>query len=292
MESDGKSRAKTRACGWQPILFWTCVLLSGVFFSSDSTGADQEQAGGAEQALDIARDDPRVEDVLADFPEIRMAPSYSERFDVWIIEFLLGDREAGMVSVSLEQRAVLEFAFETDELLERSDHEDEREETLSIKSFFKRFRPHFEGSSFCWLSIVLVFIFLGSFDRLLSLRNLDIVLLYLICPFLIVLWENKRFAYAGILAVTLLFFLRCLLGVWVKTENELRDAVRLRKVAVFVLVLVCLLHVQIVYERPVDDSGLCSVIGAEYLMETGRLPYGAEVGHIGVYGPLLYLLHV
>jgi hypothetical protein len=277
---------------WQLVLCWTCVLLSGVFSFSDSACAEQERVDSAGQALEIAREDIRVKDVLADFPEIRMVPSYSERFDVWIIEFLLGDREAGMVSVSLEQRAVLEFAFETGELLERSRHEDEREEALSIKSFFRRIRPHFEGPSFCWFSIVLVFIFLGSFSRLLSLRNLDVVLLYLICPFLIVLWENKRLAYAGILAVTLLFFLRCLLGMWVKTENELRDAARLRKGAVFVLVLVCLLHVQIVYERPVDDSGLCSVIGAEYLIETGRMPYGAEVGHIGVYGPLLYLLHV
>jgi hypothetical protein len=68
--------------------------------------------------------------------------------------------------------------------------------------------------------------------------------------------------------------------------------VALRKHAVFVLLLTCLLHVQTVYERPIDDSSICSVIGAEYIIETGKLPYGTEVGHIGVYGPLLYALHV
>jgi len=47
-----------------------------------------------------------------------------------------------------------------------------------------------------------------------------------------------------------------------------------------------------VYERPVDDSGLFSVIGAEYWKRTGKLPYGTEFGHMGVYGPLLYALHI
>ena len=81
---------------WQLILFWTCVLLSGAFPFSNSACAEQEQANGAEQALELAREDPRVKDILADFPQIKMMPSYSERFDVWVIEFLIGDREAGI----------------------------------------------------------------------------------------------------------------------------------------------------------------------------------------------------
>ncbi len=277
---------------WQLILCWTCVLLSGDFPFSNSAWAEQEQVNGAEQALEIAREDPRVKDILADFPQIKMMPSYSERFDVWVIEFLLGDREAAIASVSLEQGAVLEFDVRTDELIEHSSHEDEREEVLSIESFFRRIRPQFEGPSFCWLSIVLVFVFLGNSSQVLSLRNLDIILLYLLCPFLLVLWESKSFAYTGIFAVTLLFFLRCLLGAWLKSKQLLKDNANLRKHTVFVLVLACLLHVQTVYERPIDDSGLCSVIGAEYIIQTGKLPYGTEFGHIGVYGPLLYALHI
>jgi hypothetical protein len=88
---------------WQLILFWISLSLCGAFSFSDSARAQQEQVNDAEQALEIAQDDPRVKDILADFPEIRMVPSYSDRFDVWIIEFLLGDREAGIASVSLEQ---------------------------------------------------------------------------------------------------------------------------------------------------------------------------------------------
>jgi hypothetical protein len=279
-------------CRSQLILCWVSLSLSGVLSLSTSARAQQEHANGAEQALEIAREDPRVKDVLADFPEIRMMPSYSERFGVWIIELLLGDREAGMASVSLEQAAVLEFDFKTDEIIERRSDEDERETALSVESFFRRIRPHFEGPSFCWLSIVLVFIFLGNFNRLLSLRNLDIVLLYLLCPFLFVLWQDKRFAYAGILVVTLVFFLRCLLGARCKTKQVLKDNTSLKRAAVFVLVLACLLHVQTVYERPIDDSGLCSVNGAEYIIQTGKLPYGTACGHIGVYGPLLYVLHI
>ncbi|MGD8499966.1 MAG: hypothetical protein PVJ86_04925 [Phycisphaerales bacterium] len=271
-----------------------CISLSlcGAFPFSNFARAQREQINDAEQALEIAQDDPRVKDILADFPEIRMVPSYSERFDVWIIEFLLGDREAGMASVSLEQGAVVEFNFKTEEIIEQREHEDEREEVLSIESFFRWIRPRFEGPAFCWLSLVLVFVFLGNFSRLLSLRNLDIILLYSLCPFLLVLWQDKSFAYAGIFAVTLLFFLRCLLGARRKTKQALKDNAHLQKAAVFVLVLACLLHVQSVYEKPIDDSGLCSVIGAEYMIQTGRLPYGTDCGHIGVYGPLLYVLHV
>jgi len=276
----------------ESILVWTGVLLAGVFLFSDFARAERQQLSGAEKALEIARDDPRVQDILADFPEIRMVPSYSERFDVWIVEFLLGDREAGMASVSLEQAAVVEFNFRAGELDEAAGDEDDRAGSLTIESFLRRIRPHFEGPAFCWLSIVLMFIFLGNFNRLLSLRNLDIILLYLICPFLLVLWQDTRFTYAGIFAVTLLFFLRCLGGVWLKTEHSLKDNLHLRKAAVFVLVLACLFHVQTVYERPIDDCGICSVVGAQYIIETGKLPYGADVGHMGVYGPLLYALHV
>jgi hypothetical protein len=277
---------------WQLILCCISLSLSGVLSFSNFARAEQEQLNSAEQALEIAREDPRVKDILADFPEIRMTPSYSERFGVWIIEFLLGDREAGMASVSLEQGAVLEFDFRSDEIIEESEHEDEQGEVLSIESFFRRIRPHFEGPAFCWLSIVLVFIFLGNFNRLLSLRNLDILLLYLLCPFLFVLWQDRRFAYAGILTVTLLFFLRCLLGARCKTKQILKDNTSLKRAAVFVLVLACLFHVQTVYERPIDDCGLFSVIGAEYIIQTGKLPYGAACGHLGVYGPLLYALHI
>ncbi len=278
--------------GRQSILLGTAVFLSCVLAFSNCALAERERISGAEEALEIARDDPRVKDILADFPEIRVLPSYSEHYDVWIIEFFLDDREAGMASVSLEKGAVVEFNFRAEAVDEQPDDEGERKESLSAESFFRRLRPHFEGPAFCWLSIVLIFIFLGNFDRLLSLRHLDIILLYLICPFLLLLWQNRRFAYAGIIAVTFLFFLRCLGGLWLKTERSLKDSTHLRKAAVLVLLLTCLFHVQTVYERPIDDCGIFSVIGAQYMIETGNLPYGSEVGHMGVYGPLLYVLHI
>ncbi|UCF16877.1 MAG: hypothetical protein JSW59_05345, partial [Phycisphaerales bacterium] len=118
-----------KAYKWQSILFWTGVLLFGVLLFSDSARAERAQTSGAEKAIEIARDDPRVKDILADFPEIRMLPSYSERYDVWIIEFLLGDREAGMASVSLEQAAVVEFNFRAEKIDEQPDDEDERAES-------------------------------------------------------------------------------------------------------------------------------------------------------------------
>lgn len=274
-------------------LILCCIIFYFAGFSGYSNCAFAEQEReGVEQALEIARRDRRVKDILTDFPQIRMQPNYSDQYGVWIIEFLVGDREAGMASVSLEQKAVVEFNFNINEITEADDFEDERQIPFSLKFLFSRLRPRFEAASLAWLSIVLVFIFAGNFTRLFSLRNLDIVLLYLLCPSLIVIWQNQKFAYAGIFVVTVLFFLRSVFGVWVGDNRSVLNNVRLRRAACLVLVLVFLFHVQTTYEKPVDDSGLFSVIGAEYWKQSGKLPYGTEFGNMGVYGPLMYALHI
>jgi hypothetical protein len=139
---------------------------------------------------------------------------------------------------------------------------------------------------------LLVVVFLGDFKRFVSLRNLDILLLYLICPFLLVLWQNRKFSYTAIFVVTFLYFIRCLFQLWNRPKEIAEKSTHLRRAAILVLILACIFHGLTVYERPMDDSGLFSVIGAAYIQETGKLPYGSEYGHLGVYGPLLYILHI
>ncbi|MHC4293902.1 MAG: hypothetical protein ACYSTX_06355 [Planctomycetota bacterium] len=247
------------------IILFSCIIS----FSNEEFGED------AEAALVIAQKDPRVEDVLTDFPELRIEARYSDEYEVWIIEFLSDDREIGMASVSIEQEKVLEFEFNVEEISEGFDEEKEQE--FDLTSFFKRLKPRFEGAGFCWISILLVLIFLGDFNRLFSRRNLDILLLYLICPFLLVLWENMKFSYAAIFAVTIIFFVRCLYQLWNKHKTIREDNKHLRRIAIMVLILACVFHGLVVYEKPMDDSGLFSVIGAAYIQETGKLPYGSDL---------------
>ncbi|MHC4131704.1 MAG: hypothetical protein ACYSR3_06900 [Planctomycetota bacterium] len=269
------------------------ILLSSILiflFSYTISFSEETYTQDAEAAIIIAQQDPRVEDVLIDFPGLKMDARYSDEYGVWIIEFLSDSRETGVASVSLEQEKVLEFEFNIDEISEG--FEDDRDAELDLASFFRRLRPRLEGAAFCWISILLVFIFLGDFSRLFSRRNFDILLLYLICPFLLVLWENRKFSYAAIFVVTILFFIRCLYQLWNKPTIIREDNVHFRRAAIMVLILACVFHGFTVYERPMDDSGLFSVIGAAYIQETGKLPYGSEYGHLGVYGPLLYMLHI
>ena len=244
----------------------------------------------AEKALNIAQRDDRVKDILTDFPELRMDAQYAEEYGVWIINFLADDRNVGTASVSLKQEKVLEFDFNIDEVTENEP--DDFEEKIEPTSFLKSLRPHFGGAAFCWVSILLVLIFLGDFDRLFSRRNLDILLLYLICPFLLILWQDMKLSYTAIFSVTILFFIRCLYQLWNKSPEMHDEKTRFRIAAVMVLLFACIYHGLIAYERPMDDSGLFSVIGAAYIQKTGKLPYGSEYGHLGVYGPLLYLLHI
>ncbi len=247
----------------------------------------------AERALDIARDDPRVEDILADFPEIELVPHYLEGDNVWLIGFLVDDRiEAGFASVSLERGAVVEFEFDIDRLKETDEDIEERERPVSVCDVLWRFRPHFEGPAVAWLSFVLVFLFVGNFGRILSLRNLDILLLFSLCPFLNIIWANRLMAYTGIFVCTLLLFIRCIADVRIRPGRTAESANLSSRAALLVLALMCMFHVQTTYEKGVDDSGIWAVTGAEYLQETGRLPYGTAFGWNCVYGPLMYMVHI
>ncbi|MHC4264874.1 MAG: hypothetical protein ACYSUK_02965 [Planctomycetota bacterium] len=243
------------------LFIFVSIPISFIFYTSTAfSQPENEQA--AKMAIEIAKKDARVKDVLTDIPGLRIEPRYSAEYGVWIIEFLVNNHEAGMASVSLEQEKVLEFDFNIDEISEAEEEYLERE--LDSASFLRRLRPHFEGVAFCWVSIILVYI----------------LLLYLICPFLLVLWENRKFSYTAIFIVTTLFFIRCIYQLWNKPKIIPKDDIQIRRAAVFV------------FERPMDDSGLFSVIGAAYIQHTGKLPYGSEYGHLGVYGPLLYMLHI
>jgi len=239
-----------------------------------------------ERILSIVQADPRVRDILADVPEIRLEPEYSADHGVWIIHFVHADQgPKGLISVSAEGGAILEFSFDPDRRQPEDERAEERESEL-LRSLL----PRFGGMNVAWLSFVLVVVTVGRFGRVLSLRNFDILLLYALAPFLHITWTHTKLAYTGIFVVTVLLFVRCLWGATGRGEIVTESNPHNPRAVWVLLAFALVLHVVTLSERGIGDVGIWSAVGGEYLLRTGRLPYGTEFGPNCVYGPLMYVL--
>jgi hypothetical protein len=75
-----------------------------------------------------------------------------------------------------------------------------------------------------------------------------------------------------------------------KDERLLKLNIHNLRIVWTLIGIVLILHILTIYERHIGDVGLWSAIGGEYLLKTGRLPYGTEFGANCVYGPLMYVL--
>ncbi|UCD53094.1 MAG: hypothetical protein JSW27_10715 [Phycisphaerales bacterium] len=266
---------------------WPWMLVGLAFAAFLSRGLPAQEAREVpERIMSAVRADPRVKDILADFHEVRLEPEYAPDFGVWIVHFIHADQgPKGLISVDAESGEILEFSFEPDRRPPEHERAEERESDL-LRSLW----PRFGGMNVAWLSFVLVAVVVGRFRCILSRRNLDILLLYALAPLLHVTWTHTKLAYTGIFVVTVLLFARCL---WAGTgsgapliEPNLRHSRALWMLLAFAL----LLHVVTLYERGIGDVGIWSAVGGEYLLRTGRLPYGTEFGPNCVYGPLMYVL--
>ena len=60
-----------------------------------------------EQAIAIARQDRRVQQLVPDVESIRTVAEFSDRWSVWLVHFVAGDRQIAFASVS-EAGSVLE----------------------------------------------------------------------------------------------------------------------------------------------------------------------------------------
>ncbi len=281
------------------LLLILCCVISFLPFANTS----ESQEISAEQAMDIAKDDPRVKDILTDFPRVHLIPSYNEAFHVWIIELLYSDAgEVGFVSVSPKEKSVVEFDFNVNRVKELRSEEkrddistdddtwtDKRPNWLFV---FSEFRPILEGPALAWFTFILTFLLIGNFQKIVSWRNCDIILIFLLCPFMNVIWATPKIAFTGIFLITCLLFLRSIGGIWIHNREANLSNITQKRILVFLLILLSLYHINKTYESGIDDSGLWSVIGSEYLLKSGHLPYGTEFGTNCVYGPLMYIFHI
>lgn len=259
---------------------------------------DESLADASERALDIVRDHPRTRDILADFPDLRLVPEYSERYRVWVVSFAgENGRIGGEAAVSLEAGEVVEFSVDPRRLQEVFEEEgvwrEERlEEGISLWRAISLLRPNLEGPALAWISLLLALVFLGDFSELFSRRNLDVLMLYALCPFLNVLWIDRRLAYSGLFVVTSLFFARTLIATRPKIRAKSSLPPQLFHSALLVLTFLVFFRVQSTFDKGIDDSGIWSVVGAEYLLEYRELPYGKPWGPNCVYGPLKFLAEI
>lgn len=245
----------------------------------------------------MLREEARVKDILLDFPELRLEPTYSSEWGIWIIKFMHVDRgQMGIVTVDPETDRVLEFSFNPERARtdDREDEDSESDEARGEDEFglLRSLLPRFHGMTLAWVSFVLVLVLIGNFTRPLSLQNLDILLIYALAPLLYVTWTHTKIAYTGLFVITCILLMRCLWGALAQKQGPLQLNIRDPRMLWALIAFALLLHVLTLYERHIGDVGLWSAIGGEYLLRTGHLPYGTGFGANCVYGPLMYVLFV
>ncbi len=277
---------------WRIAQFLLVMLLALSFISLSFS--QSEDINEKERAYQIALKDERVQDLLMNFPNLRLEGHYSDEYSIWIFEFLYGDwGEAGLVTVSLDKGEVLEFDFHIEKLKEwQSGKRESIQEEMGHEGwneFLFRLLPQFEGATLAWFSLLMVLLVMGNFQQPFSIQNLDIILLYSLCPFLLWHWSNPKAAYTGLFVITFFLFLRCIYQCWKIKRPPIRLTIESRRVLVFLILVSVLLHIQTVYQKGIGDAGLWSAIGAEYIKHTGQLPYGTEFGANCIYGPLMYV---
>ena len=154
-----------------------------------------------------------------------------------------------------------------------------------------------------WIGFLVAFVLLGNHDRLLSRRNLAILALLSIAPFLYdILDVGPGTQMWSFRAIFLLTGLAAIWGVRLSRGSSApwRPNLPLGATKVIAISVVALTTATVLVEPP-DDAGTYTNLGAQRWLETGQLPYGDELlkgpdapgfGASATYGPVLFGLHV
>ena len=154
-----------------------------------------------------------------------------------------------------------------------------------------------------WIGLIVAFVVLGDHDRLLGRRNLALLGLLSIAPFLYDILDVGPTTQAWSLRAV--FTLTALMAAWgVRLSRSPWDAWRsnLSTPALKVITAaIVIANTAVVLTRPADDAGIYTNLGAQRWTETGKLPYGDPMlkgpdapafGAAATYGPVLYVAHL
>jgi hypothetical protein len=188
-------------------------------------------------------------------------------------------------------------------------------ETGPLMKLLSRFAIDQAGAF--WVGVLVILVVAWNYDRLLSKRNLSLLLLMLPAIPLMdsLVWvmrvEGSGFTDPGAqmmlqTAFAVLYALTAVMAVWSFSMSRGMNVLDwrpnlplggLRFLCLFVIVL----NIVVIFGSAPDDAGTYTNLGAQRWVETGTMPYADPLlkgedapayGAAATYGPLLYLSHV
>ena len=172
---------------------------------------------------------------------------------------------------------------------------------IDMTSILARLAPLQAGA--LWIGFLVAFWVFGDHERLVSRRNVALVGLLSVAPFLFDILDvgstTQAWSLGGVFLVT---GMMALWGVRLSQgpQAEWRPSIPVPALRVLTVCMV-VLGTSTVLTKPPDDAGRYTNLGAQRWTETGQLPYGDEklkgpdspaFGAAATYGPVLYALHI
>ncbi len=170
-----------------------------------------------------------------------------------------------------------------------------------MQSLLARLAPEQAGA--LWIGTIVLFVLFGDLRRPLSRKNLTLLALLSLAPFLYDLLDvgptTRAWSFRAV------FLLTAGMAVWGVRLSRGSFGEWLPNLPVPALKTIAagmvLMTSATVLTQPADDAGIYTSLGAQRWRETGQLPYSDEklkgpespaFGAAATYGPVLYLLHL
>lgn len=288
---------KRYAAGRLPM---TALIFAAACMFADA-GVSAEEAPPANDRyqtwIDKVADQPRVREIRRRFPQASVQLAKRVEGERLSFEVVADDRELAAGFVNIESGKV-HFLGEREQGARKAEEREaeereakEREsEARESGGFWRAFREAcrfpLEGRGLVWFAGAVTLLAVFPFRRPVAMRSLDVLVLLAMFPLSLVVWQHKFETYLALFALTGYLLARC---VWRSFRNSpAGESPNLQTPALAgMLLLVAVAHVQAVFTRGPDDSGIWTVFGGQYVAQHHRLPYG-QIGEGGTYGPLLY----
>lgn len=233
---------------------------------------------------ELIDDHPRVRELRERFPEASTVLAREPEGERRGFEIVVDGREVAAGFVNVETGEV--------QFLDENENEGQRDEAELRESggFWRALgevcRFPVEGRGLVWFAAAVTLLAVFPFRRLFRMQSLDLLVLLAVFPLSLVVWEHRFETFLALFALSGYLLVRC---VWRSFRGaEGVEPPNLRSAALAgMLVVVAAAHVQAVFTRGPDDSGIWTVFGGQYLWRHGKLPYG-RIGEGGTYGPVLY----
>ena len=275
-----------------PMTAW--ILAAACMFAHAGASAEEGPLANNrfEAWLDKVADQPRVRKIRKRFPQASVQLAKRVEGERLSFEVVADDRELAAGFVNIESGKV-HFLGEVEQgarEAEERETEEREAEAREGKGFWRAFREAcrfpVEGRGLVWFAGAVTLLAVFPFRHPVAMRSLDVLALLAMFPLSLVVWQHKFETYLALFALNGYLLVRC---VW----RSFRDASagewpNLQTPALAgMLLIVTVAHVQAVFTRGPDDSGIWTVFGGQYVAHHHRLPYG-QIGEGGTYGPLLY----